>query len=67
MTHPKLPIPKARNSFSALDRLKVGDYATFPKSSYDSIGMAISIRGRTLGFKYTKRADGDIVRVWRTA
>jgi hypothetical protein len=65
----QLPMPKPRNSFVALDTLKVGQSLSFPTAIIYSLDTCIAYRQRRDGKKFTRRtdADGDKVTVWRTA
>jgi hypothetical protein len=60
------PVPKPRNDFSSLDSLKVGESVTFPRRVYDSISVCTASRSRRLGFKFARKMEGEVVRVWRT-
>ena len=61
------PGPYRKNSFAALKTLGVNECISFPIASYYSLNSAIDRYGKALGVKFTRRREGDEVRVWRIA
>jgi hypothetical protein len=62
-----IPIPPRRRRFGELDQLEVGQSAAFPMSAYFTLCASIMHRQTRYGKQFTRRREGDSVRVWRVS
>ncbi len=60
-------MPVQRNDFAILDGLEVGESAAFPVGIYFKLSPVLTYRQKRDGKKFTRRTEGDVVRVWRVA
>jgi hypothetical protein len=60
-----VPVPSARNTYRGLDDLQVGQSTTYPVGQYITLCDVIQYRSRRYNKKFTRRTEGDVVRVWR--
>ena len=60
-----VPVPSTRNTYSRLDELQVGQSTTYPVEQYTTLCAVIQYRTRRYNKKFTRRTEGDVVRVWR--
>jgi hypothetical protein len=61
-----IPVPARAHKFVALDQLEVGQSTSFPNETLSSLCACMQYRQRRYGKKFTRRNEGDTVRVWRT-
>lgn len=58
-------MPAQRNDFAILDALAVGESTAFPVGLYFKLSPVLTYRQKRDGKKFTRRTDGEVVRVWR--
>ncbi len=61
-----IPIPSRAPKFGALDVLEVGQSTLYPLVDYSSLCAAITLRKNRWNKRFTRRTQGQFVRVWRT-
>jgi hypothetical protein len=59
------PVPKSYIDWSGVDNLQVGGSVTFPVDLYTKLNNALVFRTRREKKKFTRRASGDVLIVWR--
>jgi hypothetical protein len=61
------PVPKPYIDWAGVDNLQVGGSVTFPVDLYTKVNNALVFRTRRDKKKFTRRASGDVLIVWRLA
>jgi hypothetical protein len=64
----RVPLPKVRRVYSyPYSKLEIGDSFAVPKEDRAKVLNANYRASKRLGYKFSARTVGDVVRVWRTA
>lgn len=62
---PERPGRKPSGKYDAIAQLEAGDSVAFPLSEYGRVSTMLAYYGRRLDRKFTRRTEGQSVRVWR--
>ena len=64
----RVPLPKVRSVYSyPYSKLEIGDSFCVPKEDRAKVLNANYRASKRLGYTFSARTQGDVVRVWRTA
>lgn len=65
-----IPVPSRtgrRRVYAAVYDLEVGDSTVYPATSCSSLRPTVQYIQRMHGKRFTRRTEGNMVRIWRTA
>jgi hypothetical protein len=62
-----LPPDPYQTKFQELGMLEIGQSTTYPIVNYASVASSVTYLQRRYEKRFTRRTEGDVVRVWRIA